>query len=385
VNVPSEHNKNGLTLDDVVTLDEPEGGVAQVRPPRQVPNPLDRELPAGELIGKRFRIVGRLGAGGMGEVYRADDLQLGMPVALKFLPVKYAHDPGRLERLRGEVRIARQVSHQNVCRVYDISEADGLCFLTMEFIDGEDLSSLLRRIGRLPPDKAVELARQIVAGVAAAHELDVVHRDLKPANVMIDGRGHARVADFGLASTLDEEGRGPRDLAGTPVYMAPEQIDGAAPTKQSDVYALGLVLYELFTGQPAHVAESLAELRQLHSSSGSLTSPSEVVRDMDPAAERVILRCLEPDPRDRPMSALSVLAALPGGDPLAALLEAGETPSPELVAASGREGGLDLRCSRLLRCRACGGVVDFWRLVDRRYSGRYPPAAGAGTSGEGAA
>ena len=135
----------------------------------------------------------------MGEVYRADDLKLGQTVALKFLPADLMRDPARLAQFHNEVRVARTISHRNVCRTYDIGDADGLPFLTMEYVDGEDLSSLLRRIGRFPQEKAIEVARQICAGIAAAHERSVLHRDLKPANVMIDGEGHVRLTDFGLA------------------------------------------------------------------------------------------------------------------------------------------------------------------------------------------
>ena len=141
----------------------------------------------------------------MGEVYRADDLKLGQSVALKFLPVGFDRDPARLMLLHTEVRLARQVAHPNVCRVYDIEEVDGTVFLSMEFVDGEDLASLLRRIGRFPVDRAVEIARQIAGGLAAAHERGVVHRDLKPANVMIDGAGRVRLTDFGLAGVSGQD------------------------------------------------------------------------------------------------------------------------------------------------------------------------------------
>src|SRR6185503_10346091 len=154
----------------------------------------------------RYRIVALAGRGGMGEVYRAEDLTLGQPVALKFLPPDVARDPDRLARFHQEVRVARQVSHPSVCRVYDIGEADGQHFLSMEYVDGEDLASLMRRIGRLPSSKALELARQLCAGLAAAHDRGVLHRDLKPANVMIDGRGRVRIADFGLAGLAGEPG-----------------------------------------------------------------------------------------------------------------------------------------------------------------------------------
>ena len=162
----------------------------------------------GTVLAERYRIIGLLGRGGMGEVYRADDLKLGQPVALKFLPRHLASDKDRLERFYAEVRIARQVSHPNVCRVYDIGEIDGQQFLSMEYVDGEDLASLLKRIGRLPPDKALEISRELCAGLAAAHDRGVLHRDLKPANVMIDGRGRARITDFGLAVAAERGRRG---------------------------------------------------------------------------------------------------------------------------------------------------------------------------------
>jgi len=183
----------------------------------------------GTLLGGRYRIVGQLGRGGMGEVFRADDLKLGQPVALKFLPPDVDRDPARLTQLHTEVRMARQVSHPNVCRVYDIDEQDGNTFLSMEYVDGEDLASLLKRIGRFPQERALEIARQICAGLAAAHERGVIHRDLKPANVMLDGTGKVRITDFGLAGASGENMR-----AGTPAYMAPEQLGGGAITVRSD-------------------------------------------------------------------------------------------------------------------------------------------------------
>jgi serine/threonine-protein kinase len=160
---------------------------------------------AGTILAGRYRIVGLLGRGGMGEVYRADDLTLGQPVALKFLPVPAASDAAALARFHNEVRTARQVSHPNVCRIHDLGDSDGEPFLTMEYVDGEDLASLLRRIGRLPADKAIESARQLCAGLAAAHDIGVLHRDLKPANVMLDGRGVVKITDFGLANFSEQD------------------------------------------------------------------------------------------------------------------------------------------------------------------------------------
>jgi serine/threonine-protein kinase len=307
------------------------------------------------MLGGRYRIVGLLGRGGMGEVYRAEDLTLGQAVALKLLPEEAAGDEAKMSRFLAEVRIARQVSHPNVCRVYDIGEVEGLRFISMEYVDGEDLATLLRRIGRFAQDKAVQIARQICAGLAAAHDRGVIHRDLKPANVMIDGRGKVRITDFGLAG-LAGDVRDAGIRAGTPAYMAPEQFAGKEVTVRSDVYALGLVLYELFTGRMAFDPGSRkapASPRE----SPTVTSPSSHVPDLDPAVERIILRSLAEDPGQRPASALAVAAALPGGDPLAEALAAGETPSPGMVAAAGEEGVLRPAIAWALLASAVAGLV----------------------------
>jgi len=295
----------------------------------------------GAIVADRYRIVALLGRGGMGEVYRAEDLKLSHVLAIKFLPERLAQDAAALARFHSEVRVARQVSHPNVCRVFDIGDADGIPFLTMEYVDGEDLSSVVRRIGRLPQDKAVEVSRQICAGLAAAHERGVIHRDLKPSNVMLDGAGKARITDFGLASVASSI-EGAEARAGTPAYMAPEQLSGREVTIKSDIYSLGLVMYEIVTGKRAFDAATLAELIKSRDT-GSITNPSLIVKDLDPIIERVIIRCLDADPARRPSSALQVAAALPGGDPLAAALAAGETPSPEMVAAAGEGEGIQPR------------------------------------------
>ncbi len=317
----------------------------------------------GAQLGERYRIVELIGRGGMGEVYRAEDLKLGQAVALKLLPEDVEDDPERLERFLGEVRAARQVSHPNVCRVHDVGEAAGLHYLSMEYVDGEDLESLLRRIGRLPKDKAIEIARQLCAGLAAVHDQGLLHRDLKPANLMIDGRGRVRITDFGLAALAGEiQGR---DVgSGTPAYMAPEQLAGAEVSVQSEIYALGLVLYELFTGRAPFAASSLAELMTRHESA-SPASPASLVEGLDPAVERVILSCLEKDPASRPGSVREVAAALPGGDPLAAALAAGETPSPELVAAAGEKAGLAPQIAWLCLIAVVLGVVLVISLASR--------------------
>ena len=295
-----------------------------------------RFLP-GTVVAGRYRIAGLLGRGGMGEVYRATDLTLGQAVALKFLPESLSRDDRALARFYNEVRTARQVTHPNVCRVYDIGQTEGLHYISMEFVDGEDLGSLLRRIGRLPVDKAVETAQKLCAGLAAAHEKGVLHRDLKPANIMIDGRGHVIIMDFGLAGLAGQLQGDVR--SGTPAYMSPEQLAGTEVTARSDIYALGLLLYEVFTGKRAFEAASIVELMQMQERAAP-AGISTIAKDIDPTVERAIMRCLEADPLRRPSSARAVAAALPGGDPLAAAMAAGETPSPDLVAAAGETEGL---------------------------------------------
>jgi hypothetical protein len=300
-----------------------------------------RFLP-GRLLASRYRIIALLGKGGMGEVYRADDLTLGQAVALKFLPDEAARDQGLVERFKNEVRIARRVSHPNVCRVYDVGDVEGHTFFTMEYVDGEDLASLLRRIGRLPEDKALDIARQLCAGLAAAHTKGVLHRDLKPANIMLDGRGQVVITDFGLAGIADQI-QGTDVRSGTPAYMAPEQLAGKEVSTRSDIYSLGLVLYEVFTGKRAFSARPGEKPES--QPAREISRPSSVVKDLNPVIERVILRCLEEEPSARPATVLSVAAAMPGGDPLAAALAAGETPSPQLVAASGETSGLRPRAA----------------------------------------
>jgi serine/threonine protein kinase len=316
----------------------------------------------GLILAERYRIVALLGRGGMGEVYRAEDLKLSQVVAIKFLPEALSQDLAVLQRFHSEVRIARQVSHPNVCRVFDIGDADGIPFLTMEYVAGEDLASLVRRIGRLSPDKATEIARQICAGLAAAHERGVIHRDLKPANVMLDEAGKVRVTDFGLAA-IAANISGAEVRAGTPAYMAPEQLAGKEVTTKSDIYSLGLVLYEILTGKRAFDATTLPEL--MRARQGALPSPSTLVRDLDPLLERVVLRCLEREPSQRPVSALQVAAALPGGDPMAAALAAGETPSPEMVAAAGETEGLKPQFAALCLLGVLAAVLAVFAISSR--------------------
>jgi serine/threonine-protein kinase len=350
--------------------------------PRRSPSPGAVSLPPegsrrgarfipGTLLAGRYRIVNLVGRGGMGEVYRADDLRLGEAVALKFLAQRLAEDAVRLERLFNEVRTARKVSHPYVCRVHDIDEAEGQHFISMEYVDGEDLAALLRRIGRLPKDKALQIARQICAGLAAVHDQGILHRDLKPANILIDGRGSARITDFGLAD-LARGIEGAEIRAGTPSYMAPEQLAGNAVTVKSDLYALGLVLYTLFTGRAAFVAMTIEEMLELQKTSAP-TSPSSLVEGFDPDVERTIMRCLNRSPDRRPASAMAVAVGLPGANPLEAVLAAGKTPDPDVVAEAGGAGLLPPRVAWTCLATFAAGVALVGALSERTELYRLAP------------
>jgi hypothetical protein len=276
-------------------------------PPAANPSAPAARLEAGVLIGGRYRIEALLGRGGMGEVYRAADQTLGEVVALKILP-EAARDPVRLRLFMGEVRVARRITHPNVCRVHDVGEADGLPFMTMELVDGEDLASLLARSGPPPAERAAEIGRQICEGLAAAHDRGILHRDLKPANLMVDRTGRVRLMDFGVAGLAGSASSG-----GTPAYMAPELFGHGDASVQSDLYALGLVVYELFTGRRAFVTPDRRAPARRHRELPP-QPPSEIRPGVPKGIEGAILSCLEKDPRRRPRSARAVAAALAGGD-----------------------------------------------------------------------
>jgi serine/threonine protein kinase len=286
-----------------------------------------KRFEAGAMFAGRYRIVARLGRGGMGEVYRAQDTVLDIEVALKLL---HRREPADRLRLLNEVRMAREVSHPSVCRVFDVGEHDGELFMSMEYVHGEDLSSLLRRVGRLPVDRALVMVRQLCGGLAAAHAKGVLHRDLKPANIMIDAEGRVKITDFGLATT--GAGGAVSDRAGTPGYMAPEQITGEArASERTDLYALALVTFELLTGRPAFDAPGPSELlrRQL---AGAPDLPGDLAAELSPAFEGMLMCAMQREPARRPSSVLAFAAAIPGTDALAMAEEAGMTPSPELIA-----------------------------------------------------
>ncbi len=269
-----------------------------------------RRLAIGALVAGRYRILELVGVGGMGMVYRALDEQLGLPVAIKVLRPDLGCDAGQLERFKQEIVLARQVSHPNVVRTHDLGRDGEIVFLTMDFVPGRSLGDLLAEEGRLDPERAAGIARQIAAGLAAAHEAGVVHRDLKPGNVLLDESGRAAITDFGVARSLGGPGLTlPGVVVGTLDYLSPEQVRGTMVDGRSDLYALGILLYEMLSGRLPFAGGSEAETlaQRLTGSTQNLhTAGVEVSRPLD----TVVRWLLQPDPTRRYQSAREVLEDL---------------------------------------------------------------------------
>jgi tetratricopeptide (TPR) repeat protein/TolB-like protein len=343
---------------------------AGVDAPPRAAGPALPERPAGELLAGRYRILRQLGRGAMGEVYAADDLEIGEPVALKILRPEIAADPEMLERFRREIQLARKVTHRNVCRLFDLChhrESDGrdLLFLTMELLAGETLHDRIQRSGAMAGAEAAPIIEQAAAALAAAHQAGIVHRDFKSSNILLvtqeDGSTRAVVTDFGLARATSIEARLATltrldQIVGTPAYMAPEQVAGGEVTHAADLYALGIVMFEMLTGTLPFLGESALStaVKRLHEPP---PSPRVAVPDLDPRWERIVLRCLQRDPADRFASAADLLHALHGE-----------------AVAPGR--GKAARRRRLAVAAAVGAVVVVGAaVVAYRYRATHAPVA----------
>jgi serine/threonine protein kinase len=242
----------------------------------------------------RYQVTEELGKGGMGRVYKAYDLEIREAVALKVLNPEIAADDSVVERFRNELKIARRISHRNVCRMFDLGREGETTYISMEYVSGEDLKTLLRRIGHLPARKAIAFAGQIAEGLAEAHRLGVVHRDLKPQNVMIDREGQARIMDFGIARSLKGKGiTGEGVVIGTPEYMSPEQVEGKEADQRSDIHSLGIILYEMITGRAPFEGDTPFSVAYKHRHEAP-EEPRKFNPQLPDALNRVILRCMEP-------------------------------------------------------------------------------------------
>jgi len=270
------------------------------------------ELATGSTFARRYQVIEELGRGGMGRVYKVFDTEVREKMALKLLRPEIAADPETIERFRNELRLARTISHRNVCRMHDLGreEGSGTYFITMEYVPGEDLKSLIRSLGALPLAKAVMIARQAAEGLAEAHRLGVVHRDLKPQNIMIDREGAVRIMDFGIARSAGAKGiTGAGVMIGTPEYMSPEQVDGKPADARADIYSLGVVLFEMLTGRLPFEADTPlgAAVKQ---KSEPPPDPRALNAQIPEDLAVLVLRCLSKERSERPQTAAGLAAEL---------------------------------------------------------------------------
>jgi len=266
----------------------------------------------GTLLGSRFEILSTLGAGGMGVVFKARDRDLDDLVALRMLKREVAGDRALVERLKSELKLARKITHPNILRTFDFGEIDGNPFIAMEYVRGLTLRALLERSGRLPYSAGLRLARQLTSGLAAAHAQAIIHRDIKPENIILDSQGNAKLMDFGLARPVTRSGPGQTQagfIVGTPHYLAPEQLEGTEPDQRADVYACGVVLFEVFTGHLPFGGNNALELVREQMKEPP-AAPHEFWPEIPPALERLLLRCLEKSPGARFADAAALAAEL---------------------------------------------------------------------------
>jgi serine/threonine-protein kinase len=264
----------------------------------------------GEVFAGRYRIIEKIGQGGMGEVFKATDLELSETVALKMIRPELSEKPEIVERFKRELQLARKINHPNVIRIHDLGSADGIRYISMKYIEGQSLKDLLRASGKLTIDKAIEISTQVADALNAAHMNGVVHRDLKPQNIMLDRNGNALVLDFGIARSVAETSlTGTGILIGTPDFMSPEQIHGEHADARTDIYSFGIILYEMVTGRLPFIADNPAILLHLHLHEKPM-SPASLNKDVPKWLDGIILKCIEKKPENRFANFLEIKDAL---------------------------------------------------------------------------
>jgi serine/threonine-protein kinase len=268
------------------------------------------ELTRGTVFADRYEIIEELGKGGMGTVYRVEDQKIREEIALKLIKPEIAFDKRTIERFRNELKLARKIRHKNICQMFDIGEWNGLHFITMEYISGEDLKSFIHRSKQLSIPAAIAIAEEVCEGLKEAHGLGVIHRDLKPANIMIDRDGNSRIMDFGIARTL--KGMGVTDagvMIGTPEYMSPEQAEGKDVDESSDLYSLGVILYEMVAGQLPFEGDTPLSIAMKHKMEAP-PDPKDINPHVSENLKELLLKCLEKDPQKRYRNAEELLTDL---------------------------------------------------------------------------
>ena len=319
------------------------------------------------VLGRRYEILAEAGRGAMGQVFKARDRETREIVALKILKPEIASDPAMVERFKSELLFARKITHKNVCRVYEFNRVDGIAFTSMEFVDGESLRSVLKRFGNVTPRKGIDIALQLCSGLKEAHSQGIVHRDLKPENVMIDTHGNVKIMDFGIARSMETLTLSTGGLVGTPAYMAPEQAAGKTVDHRADIYAMGLMLYEMFTGSQVFHAENAVAVALKHISEAP-KPPREIEPSISPSLERTILKCLEKNPDQRFQSIAELESDLRPGVSGAAT---GDTTVASTSGAreTGRHGHRG--CTFYAICSRGCACVEVEAVGSARQPGRY--------------